>query len=279
MKGSDKLLTYKRIWLNGLQVLGDNCPYTSNLYNFLYDSSNTNNDSELMIDGNHSGTSKINAKTFTMILDTITANGIKAKDDIKKKLQVTYIISKGLIPIIVEIDGLGKVIVNAKKESIVTDDNGIMTITFSQPDPYVYCYEYKEIVLEKKIEGGFTLPPTFTLPSSWTLNAKEVGNIGEIINEGYVTTYPEITIEGEGFDFKVFNLTTGEQLNINTSLEYGQKMFINCHPKHIKVYKDDESIINYKTGNYISLVHGSNEIKVEYEGTATVSIRFREAYI
>ena len=35
---------YKSIFVNGLQVLGDNCPYYANLYNFLLDSSNTNND-------------------------------------------------------------------------------------------------------------------------------------------------------------------------------------------------------------------------------------------
>ena len=42
---------YKTIFVNGLQVLGNNCPYYANLSNFLIDSTNSNNDSELYTDG------------------------------------------------------------------------------------------------------------------------------------------------------------------------------------------------------------------------------------
>ena len=103
---------YKTIFVNGLQVLGNNCPYYANLSNFLIDSTNSNNDSELYTDGSYSGTSKIESKTFNLIVWT------KKDNDIKSAMQLSYVIRKGDFPLIAEVEGLGTVECIVKKESM-----------------------------------------------------------------------------------------------------------------------------------------------------------------
>lgn len=267
------MLYYNSIFINGLQVLGDNCPYYTNLYNFLYDSSNTNNDSELYTDGEYSGSYKRNSKTFTAIIST------KNDNDIKSELQLMHVINKGDIPIIVDIEGLGKVECTAKKESVTTDDFGTMTITFKMCDSNIYANEYKELILEKEIEGGWKFSTNaFTIPKSWTYTENVIGNIGECINEGYSTVYPILEIEGEGSDFKIYNDTTGEKLNLNINIENGDILYINCNPAKRCVKKNGTSVIKYKSGNYISLVNGSNQLGVDYNGECSVKVRWREIW-
>ena len=265
---------YKTIFVNGLQVLGNNCPYCANLTNFLIDSTNNNNDSELYVDGSYSGTSKIESKTFNLIVWT------KKDDDIKAAMQLSYVIRKGDFPLIAEVEGLGTVECIVKKESITTDEFGVMTIQLKANDPCIYSKDYKELVLEKQIEGGWKYPTqSFTVPNSWTFTETVIGNVGECINEGYATVYPEIIIEGEGSDFRVINNTSKEQLNIDVSIQTGDILYIDCKPETRKITLNNSSIMKHKSGEYISLLNGSNELKVDYTGNCTVYIRWREAWI
>ena len=268
------MICYNKIFINGLQVLGDQCPYYANLYNFLLDSSNTNNDSDLYYHGSYSGSSKINSKTFTLVVST------KADNDIKSALQLSYLVRAGEVSIIVDIEGIGEIECKAKKESIVTDEFRTMTITFKMCDPYLYKKDFKELTLEKAIEGGWKFPPSaFRVPENWTYTERVIGNIGEAINEGYATVYPIIQIEGQGSNFKVKNETTGEQLNLDILIESGDVLYIDCNPRSRSVKVNETSKIQYKSGSYISLVNGSNQIKIDYDGECAVYIRWKEAWI
>ena len=265
---------YKSIFVNGLQVLGDNCPYYANLYNFLLDSSNTNNDSELYTDGDYSGTSKINSKTFNLVVWT------KKQSDIKAAMQFSYVISKGDFTLTAYVEGLGEVECTVKKESITTNEFGVMTVQLKANVPYIYSKDYKELVLEKQIEGGWKYPTqSFTVPNSWTFTETVIGNVGECINEGYATVYPEITIEGEGKDFRVMNLTTNEQLNLNLEIQTGDSIYIDCRPSTRTIKVNEEPKIKYKSGEYLSLINGSNQLKVDYTGSCVVYVRWKEAWI
>ena len=268
------MYTYKTIFVNGLQVLGDNCPYYANLYNFLLDSSNTNNDSELYTDGDYSGTSKINSKTFNLVVWT------KKQSDIKAAMQFSYVISKGDFTLTADVEGLGEVECAVKKESITTDEFGVMTVQLKANVPYIYSKDYKELILEKQIEGGWKYPTQpFTIRESWTYTETVIGNIGECINEGFATVYPEITIEGEGKDFRVMNLTTNEQLNLNLEIQTGDSIYIDCRPSTRTIKVNGELKVKYKSGEYLSLINGSNQIKVDYTGSCVVYVRWKEAWI
>lgn len=269
-------MIFNKIYLNGLEILGDeSCPYYSNLYNFLFDSSNNNNDSDLYTDGCYPGTTKIEAKTFTLV------TSVKDDTNIRGALQFTHILNqKNLMSLVVDIENLGEVECKVKKESITTDDFGVMTVTLKMCDPYIYNKNYKELILEKQIEGGWKFPTSsFTIPTSWIYTENVIGNIGEAINEGYVTVYPIFEIQGEGNSFKIINETTGEQLNLDCNLESDQILYIDCNPSTRCVKINGVSKISFKTGNYISLVNGSNQLKVDYEGECTVNVRWREAWV
>ena len=267
------MIYYNKIFINGLQVQGDNCPYYASLYNFLLDSNNTNNDSDLYSNGSYSGSSKINSKTFTLQVAT------KDDDDIRSALQLTHVIRSGEISLIADVEGLGEVECLVKKESVTTDDFGIMNITFKLCDPNIYSKDYKELILERTIEGGFKVASSFTIPSSWSYTENVKGNIGEIINNGFATIYPIIEIEGEARDFKILNKATGEQLNLNYNLESGELLCIDCNPATRCVKVNNNSIISSKSGSYISLISGSNEIEIDYIGECVCKVRWREVWI
>lgn len=268
------MICYNKIFINGLQVLGDQCPYYANLYNFLLDSSNTNSDSELYYHGSYSGSSKINSKTFTLVVST------KVDNDIKSALQLSYIVRAGDVAINVDIEGIGEIECKAKKESIITDDFGNMTITFKMCDPYIYKKDFKELTLEKVVEGGWKVPTsTFIVPEDWIYTEKVLGNMGEASNEGYATVYPIIEIKGQGNNFKVANETTGEKLSLDLFIESGDVLYIDCNPKSRSVKVNGVSKIQHKSGDYISLINGSNQIKIDYDGECLVYIRWKEAWI
>lgn len=265
---------YNKMIINGLEILGSNSNYYSNLYNFLLDSSNTNNDSELYSNGSYNGSSKINPKTFTLVVNT------KKYRDIKSAMHLTYVVSEGEVSFIVDVEEFGEVECLVKKESITTDDTGEMTITLKMCNPYIFSKNYKEIILEKQIEGGWKFPTSaFIIPESWSYTENVKGNEGECINEGFATVYPEILIEGEARKFNILNKTTGEQLNIDASIQTGELLYVDCRPDTRVIKINDVSAIKYKTGQYISLVTGSNELEIDYEGECTVKIRWREAWI
>lgn len=270
---------YNKITINGLDVLGDeHCPYAANLYNFLIDSTNTNNDSELYGDGSYSGTYKTNAKQFSMTVIT------KKENDTKASLQLAHVINQGLIPLMVDIENFGIVECEVKKESITTDDFGLMTISFIIPNGYIYKKKIKELVLERQIEGGFVIPESgFSVPESgFIINEKVIGNIGECINEGFKTIYPEIYIEGDGSYFEIKNKTTNETLIINSFIE-SQTLYVDCRKESRKIKlidgKIEKNYLKYKQGDYISLISGSNIIEINYEGEAVVTIKYRECYV
>ena len=135
-------MIYNKITIGGLEVLGnESCPYYSNLYNFLFDGTNTNNDSSLYSDGDYAGTSKRNAKSFTLV------TMVKKESNVKAALQLSYILNKKEeIELIADIENLGEVSCKVKTESITTDDFDTITATLKM-----------ESMIDKKLESAMNL--------------------------------------------------------------------------------------------------------------------------
>ena len=269
-------MIYNKITIGGLEVLGnESCPYYSNLYNFLFDVTNTNNDSSLYSDGDYAGTSKRNAKTFTLV------TMVKNENNIKAALQLSYILNKKEeIELIADIENLGEVSCKVKTESITTDDFDTITATLKMCDPNIYTKNYKELELKRIVKGGWLYPTSsFTLPSEWTFTETVLGNNGECVNDGFATVYPELTIIGDAKDIKIKNETTNEQLNLNIEITSDKELYVDCRPSSRCVKYNNINMISYKSGEYISLVSGSNVISVEYDGTCSVLLRWKEAWV
>lgn len=266
------MFNFEKIILNGLNLIPSN-EYTAHIEG-LFDSSNNNSTSNLFTNGEYLGGFKTSSKKITLTL-------IRKRDTFNSFSQINYLINQGEVDLDFQ-TSIDERIFTCKvlKESIVYNEYGNAVITFKLCDPNIYLKDYKELILEKRVEGGWKFPTSsFTIPSSWVYTENVIGNIGECINEGYSTVYPFIEIIGEGSDFKIINETTKEQLNLNINIEAGQVLYVDCNPASRCVKRNEESVIKHKTGTYISLVTGSNSLKVDYVGECTVSVKWRESWL
>lgn len=269
-------MIYNRINIGGLEVLGnESCPYYSNLSNFLIDGTIENNDSTLYFDGDYPGNSRRTSKTFT--LTTV----VKKQTNIKAALQLSYILNKKEeLDFTVDVEDLGEVSCKVKPESITTDEYDVMTIVLKMCDPNVYTKNYKELELKRIVEGGWLYPTSsFSLPNEWTFTETVLGNSGECVNDGFATIYPELTIIGDAEDIKIKNETTGEQLNLNIEITSDNELYVDCRPTSRCVKYNNINMISCKSGDYISLISGSNVISVEYDGTCSVLLRWKESWV
>lgn len=266
------MFNFEKIILNGLNLIPSN-EYTAHIEG-LFDSSNNNSTSNLFTNGEYLGGFKTSSKKITLTL-------IRKRDTFNSFSQINYLINQGEVDLDFQTTIDDRVLTcKILKESIIYNEFGNCVINCRLCDPNIYLKDYKELILEKQVEGGWKFPTSaFTIPNSWTYTENVIGNIGECINEGYSTVYPIIEISGEGSDFKIINETTGEQLNLDINIDSGQTLYVDCNPVSRCVKRDKESVIKYKTGTYISLVNGSNNLKVDYVGECTVSLKWRESWI
>ena len=58
-----------------------------------------------------------------------------------------------------------------------------------------------------------------------------------------------------------------------------KELYIDCRPSSRCVKYNNSNMISYKSGDYISLISGSNVISVEYDGTCSVLLRWKEAWV
>ena len=266
------MFNFKMINLNGLSLIPSE-DYTAHIEG-LFDSNNENTTSKLFTDGEYLGTYRTSSKKISIIV-------IREKDNFKSFMQLNYLLNQGEINLDFQTTIDDRVLTcKILKESIIYNEFGNCVINCRLCDPNIYLKDYKELILEKQVEGGWKFPTSsFTIPSSWVYTENVIGNIGECINEGYSTVYPVIEIIGEGSDFKIINETTKEQLNLNINIEAGQVLYVDCNPASRCVKRNEESVIKHKTGAYISLVTGSNSLKVDYFGECTVNVKWRESWI
>ena len=265
------MFNYEKIILNGLNLMPSE-DFSTDIQG-LFDSNNNNTTSDLYTDGRKVGNTKLDSKTITITV-------YKKRDNFKAMLQLNHIINQGEIDLEFKIDEDDNIYYcKVLKESIMYDDIGNAAITFIVCDPNIYLRDYKELSLEKRVEGGFLLPASFTIPDGFNFIETELGNVGEIINEGFQTIYPEIIIEGDGSNFEIMNKTTGETLYLDYSISTDDRIYIDCNPKSRKVRNNNASILKYKHGVYLSLIAGTNNIEVNYDGEVIVTVRWREAYV
>ena len=127
------------------------------------------------------------------------------------------------------------------------------------------------------MKGSFYFTPDgFVISGSgFEFSETLIGNTAEILNPS-TTIQPTLNIKGDTDYINISNLTTGEVLKINCNISSEHTLFIDCNPSSSKIRYNNKSCMRYKFGNYISLVNGSNIIKVDYSGSCTVEISYKE---
>lgn len=269
----------KNIILNGLNL------YPSNIYSATLDgifNFNTNiEESDVFYDGTYFGRSKMNTKDMTLTV-ALQQNLFYTPEYIQAIQHLNYILQQPQIKLEFVLDDNN----NIKYECVVTcsnraDTEGLIVCTLHLTDPHIYLAEESVLVLEKQMTGGFSYPTTgLSIPTDgFSFVETTLGDIGEVVNNGYNTIYPRIEIEGDGSNFSITNKTTGEVLYINYTISGNKKIIIDCDPKTRKIKLNNSiSLMKYKSGQFISIPHGSNEIVVDYNGDCSVTLYYKEAY-
>lgn len=265
------MITCSYISLNGLQLLPSE-NFSAGL-NGIFDFDKELTESELYYDGSFLGSSKISSKDLTLYV--IVKHQFNLKE-IQAEQQLNYILKQENIKLqfkLEEDNNLYECIVNCTARANSNDE---ITCTLHLSDPNIYKAEITT-ELEKIMQGGFYFTPNgFTITGSgFEFNETLIGNTAEILNPS-TTIYPTFNIKGDTDYINISNLTTGEVLKINCNISSEHTLFIDCNPSSRKIRYNNKPYMRYKSGNYISLVNGSNIIKIDYSGSCTVEISYKE---
>lgn len=274
---------FSKIKLGGLSLLGEDSIYGCKIEG-IFDNNSQHNETALITDGSKKGLSK--KEPLTITLQLILKNNISSIDSFNNFSHLNYILGQENILLeflLCDDDEYYNLEVN--KESIsFSEDYSLIDIVLKAFDPFIYKKDEKNLELEAEIEGGYSFPANgYSFPNEHIFNETVTGNTGIIYNDGFNTVYPVIEIVGEISNISIKNNTTGEELNINSNLNTGEMLIVDCRKETRSIIKIDATgeevnYLKYKSGVWLSLKNAENEINISYNGTAQAIVKWKECY-
>ena len=274
---------FNDIRLGGLSLLGEDSIYGCKIEG-IFDNNSQHNETALITDGSKKGLSK--KEPLTITLQLILKNNISSIDSFNNFSHLNYILGQDDISLeflLCDDDEYYNLKVN--KESVsFSEDYSLIDIVLKAFDPFIYKRDEKNLELEAEIEGGYSFPANgYSFPNEHIFNETVTGNTGIIYNDGFNTVYPVIEIVGEISNISIKNNTTGEELNINSNLNTGEMLIVDCRKETRSIIKKDATgeevnYLKHKSGVWLSLKNAENEISIKYDGTAQVNIKWKECY-
>ena len=274
---------FSEIKLGGLSLLGEDSIYGCKIEG-IFDNNSQHNETALITDGSKKGLSK--KEPLTITLQLILKNNISSIDSFNNFSHLNYILEQENILLeflLCDDDEYYNLEVN--KESIsYSEDYSLIDIVLKAFDPFIYKRDEKNLELELEIEGGYSFPVNgYSFPNEHIFNETIIGNTGIIYNDGFNTIYPVIEIVGEINNISIKNNTTGEELKINSNLNTGEMLIVDCRKETRSIIKIDATgeevnYLKHKSGVWLSLKNAENEISIKYDGTAQANIKWKECY-
>lgn len=271
--------------LNGIQLIPSSI-FIANIEG-LFNSTNSNNLNDLISDGSTVGTTKINSKSINMKIAVQDSIGLM--EQIKHYKHLNFLLNQKKIQIEFKYEGEEDYFyIECIKESISYQEFNIIQAVLISPNPYVLKRDFKELSLGKRKDGGFIFYSSgFNFSSKgFSFNEREIGNNGIALNSCYYTVFPLIELKGdEVTSVTIKNKTSAETLKVNIDLSVNEKLIVDCRLSSRGVYKVDEtgvqkSVIKNKTGTWISLLPGENNLEIVYTGSkAVATVKWREVWI
>ena len=274
---------FSKIKLGGLSLLGEDSIYGCKIEG-IFDSDSNHNETALITNGSKKGLSKKEPLTITLHL--ILKNNISSIDSFNNFSHLNYILGQDNILLeFLLCDDEEYYNLEVNKESVsFSEDYSLIDIVLKAFDPFIYKRDEKNLELEAKIEGGYSFPVNgYSFPNEHMFNETVTGNTGIIYNDGFNTVYPVMEIVGEISNISIKNNTTGEELNINSNLNTGEMLIVDCRKETRSIIKIDATgeevnYLKHKSGVWLSLKNAENEISIKYDGTAQVNIKWNECY-
>ena len=274
---------FSKIKLGGLSLLGEDSIYGCKIEG-IFDNNSQHNETALITDGSKKGLSK--KESLTITLQLILKNNIPSIDSFNNFSHLNYILGQDDILLeflLCDDDEYYNLKVN--KESVsFSEDYSLIDIVLKAFDPFIYKKDEKNLELEAEIEGGYSFPANgYSFPNEHIFNETVTGNTGIIYNDGFNTVYPVIEIVGEISNISIKNNTTGEELNINSNLNTGEMLIVDCRKETRSIIKKDATgeevnYLKHKSGVWLSLKNAENERNIKYDGTAQGNIKWKECY-
>ena len=274
---------FSKIKLGGLSLLGKDSIYACKIEG-IFDNDSNHNETALITDGSKKGLSKKEPLTITLHL--MLKNNIPSIDSFNNFSYLNYVLGQDNILLeflLCDDDEYYNLKVN--KESVsFSEDYSLIDIVLKAFDPFIYKRDEKNLELEAEIEGGYSFPANgYSFPNEHIFNETTMGNTGIIYNDGFNTVYPVIEIVGEISNISIKNNTTGEELNINSNLNTGEMLIVDCRKETRSIIKIDATgeevnYLKHKSGVWLSLKNAENEISIKYDGTAQTNIKWKECY-
>ena len=274
---------FNEIRLGGLSLLGEDSIYACKIEG-IFDNDSNHNETALITNGSKKGLSKKEPLTITLHL--ILKNNISSIDSFNNFSHLNYILGQDNILLeflLCDDDEYYNLEVN--KESVsFSEDYSLIDIVLKAFDPFIYKRDEKNLELELEIEGGYSFPVNgYSFPNEHIFNETIIGNTGIIYNDGFNTVYPVIEIVGEINNISIKNNTTGEELKINSNLNTGEMLIVDCRKETRSIIKIDATgeevnYLKHKSGVWLSLKNAENEISIKYDGTAQTNIKWKECY-
>ena len=271
----------EKIWLNGIQIFPSTIYYAT--LKELKSFTKENTISNLLGDGAYLGNSKLEPRTFLLYVTT------RKRYDVVNDFKIQQILSMSNILLSFKLKGFDKVLETyITTESIANDNFGQLTATVKAYDPYLHIQNSKNTNLKTRRynkDFNFINNKTFNLTNGFDFKSEIFeGAESEILNECYVDIYPIIDIIGDCSNFSISNKTTGEILKVDYAINDGETLEIDCNPKTRSVYLYNSTgkstnLITSKSGNFLTLVNGSNIVSCEYDGTADIVVKWKERFI
>lgn len=228
--------------LNGLELVSnDYFFHLSGLFDFQKDVI-TN---DLFIDGESFNRSKNKPKILVL-------EGWVLSNDESKVFALNKILAgNGLKPLIVNNEYLCYVEITNRGST--PDNSHAVTCQLIMPDPYLYSVDADSISLGAISNASLVLPVIlpFTLGSI-------TGGEGTITNLGNAIAYPVISIVGTCDTITIANETTGENMNLNASLEDTDTLVIDNRPGTRGIYLNGDKRMDLKNGDWLSCIPGDN---------------------
>ena len=274
---------FSKIKLGGLSLLGEDSIYGGRIEGLL-DSNSQHNESALITDGSKKGLSKKEPLTISLFL--ILKENISSIKAFNNFVQLNYILNQDNIMLEYVLFNDNKYYnLEVNKESIsYSEDYNLINIVLKAFNPFIYKKDEKNLELEAEIEGGYSFPTNgYSFPNEHIFNETITGNTGIIYNDGFNTVYPVIEIVGEISNISIKNNTTGEELKINSNLNTGEMLIVDCRKETRSIIKIDATgeevnCLKYKSGVWLSLKNAENEINISYNGTAQATVKWKECY-
>lgn len=255
------------IELDGVNLL--NSKYRFYL-NGLFDYTKTSYDSDLYGNGAFNAGNKIDPKQIVL-------NGyVKSNKFSDHMLLNSLLSSNSKRRLSVYVVGYGKLETDVVVSSIATEDNNFKSCQLIAYDPYLYS-EKQILELGKNIYEGFKMP--FGFP--FRVNGTDFTNF-KIINNGTEILYPKLAIKGPMSNFEIKNVTTGNSMYLNLTLDQHDVLVIDNNPSTRGIKLNGFNIISRKIGDWIECSVGDNIMSFGYQSNSTeklVTVEYRERFL